>query len=48
MARLYGILAIIGWAWAIIVAIALPMILARRNRKTQRGFDVGPTHEKHL
>lgn len=38
MARIYLILSVIGWTWAVVVAVMLPILLSRR--RAPRGFQV--------
>jgi hypothetical protein len=49
MAKFYGILSVIGWGWALIVAFVVPVLYLRKIQKSQQqGFDVSNTDEKHL
>ena len=47
MSRFYGILAVMGWIWAIIVFVYLYVRLRRMKERQKRGFEVVPD-EKHL
>jgi hypothetical protein len=47
MARFYGILAVLGWTWTVLFFVWLAVRL-RRERSSQKGFDVVQQHEKHL
>jgi hypothetical protein len=49
MARFYGILSVIGWVWAIVVVIVLPILYWRKKQDSQQqGFEVSNSDEKHL
>jgi len=41
MSRMYEILTYVGWAWLAVVAVALPILLARKRKGlARRGFEV--------
>jgi hypothetical protein len=44
--RIYEILVIAGWIWAVLFAIFLIIMLYRRRQDARRGFEVTERHEK--
>jgi hypothetical protein len=45
MAKLYGILAVIGWIWFLVVIVFLIVRVRRAKGSERRGFEVVERHD---